>query len=819
MTDSYEGIASLLKKAAKGKAILFCGAGASIDSINANSTELPTINPLLEMINLKIGTAFTRIDIAASKLASSSRSEYFRLITDTYRVTSVSKDMDTIISYPWHRVYTTNYDSSIEKSCDNLRKKYHVYTQNDSPLSILPQDLPIVHLHGYVVNFNYDNIRTDCILDYNSNIANKVYDGPWSVEFKNDISTADIVVFLGYSLYDPEIAKIILKGDISKKKIYFINSAIHNEELQYMQEQYGNPLWLEKEGFARIINSVLAEVSTDQRRSLVCFTDSRDLSVADKNVNYQDLIDLFLFGRVNDVLLQSDLIKKARRYVIRPSIVDKIKSKVESGSGFISIYSPLGHGKSVIAKILTQELSQDRDVFVANRNQPEFMDEIKYIISNYSRPIIVIDDFYKFSSHFSNLSAFDESDVTFIITSRLNVYESRKDELDSTFHNFEISNFRIGELTRSDATALVPLIDQAGLWGKTSSSADHTKAQILLQKNRDGFQGNFADILIGLMKSQELIGRIRKELSILKELSLASYRCVLLSLYLEFTNNHIDEFIINLCLDVNFEIVNSSADVGNIFRLFFNAEDSGEYFRGSIFAKYAIQNICNSDDLLDTIQIAVDNLSSAKSTSRESKTVLVDLLRFNYLKVVADEKKERLEKIRDLYSNLAANPKLNRDDLFWNAFGMCERQLSNYGEAIKHIRTGISYAAGRRNYTPYHAQNQLIACLLERGIAEDVPLDEVFNNALEVSDLLVIQADDERLFGSGQAFQWHQMLSEFLDAYGPRFSDTQRIKVVMQFMKYSKFIKENVVDWRNRSAAAMMIAKVDSFLRRTPIAR
>ncbi|KAB0537339.1 hypothetical protein HNQ68_002729 [Pseudochrobactrum saccharolyticum] len=221
MTTTKEGLFELLSAAIKGRAILFCGAGASIDSINVNLQELPTINPLLAIMNKNLNTNYSRIDIAASKLADKSIEQYFKLITDTFKVTSVSDDMDDIIKYPWKRIYTTNYDNSIEMSCDKIRKKHHVYTQGDDPDNIVKSDLSIVHLHGYINRFDYKNIRESCILDYNSNIANNVYDGPWSVLLKNDMATADVIVFLGYSLYDPEIAKLMLSGKVIKKKIFF----------------------------------------------------------------------------------------------------------------------------------------------------------------------------------------------------------------------------------------------------------------------------------------------------------------------------------------------------------------------------------------------------------------------------------------------------------------------------------------------------------------------------------------------------------------------------------------------------------------------
>lgn len=127
--------------------------------------------------------------------------------------------------------------------------------------------------------------------------------------------------------------------------------------------------------------------------------------------------------------------------------------------------------------------------------------------------------------------------------------------------------------------------------------------------------------------------------------------------------------------------------------MFFHLDASnGGYFAGSIFAKYAMERICDHNDLIGVIEDAANNLADSSPLLEEMRLVLVDLLRFNYLKVIASQDQNRLRRIRDLYSNLSSNPNLNKDDLFWNAFGMCERSLKDFEAAVKHFRTSISYA-------------------------------------------------------------------------------------------------------------------------------
>ena len=75
--------------------------------------------------------------------------------------------------------------------------------------------------------------------------------------------------------------------------------------------------------------------------------------------------------------------------------------------------------------------------------------------------------------------------------------------------------------------------------------------------------------------------------------------------------------------------------------------------------------ICDHNDLIGVIEESANNLANSSSLFEEMRLILVDLLRFNYLKAIAGQDQGRFRRIRDLYSNLSSNTNLNKDDLFW----------------------------------------------------------------------------------------------------------------------------------------------------------
>ena len=156
---------------AKGKAILFAGAGCSLDCLNYSISELPTANPLLGLLNEKLPEKSARLDIAASKYLEQDEKGYLNLLNDTFFVRSVPDDLVDLMKFDWDRVYTTNYDNALEVAAQRAGKQARPLIPKDSASSQPDSNLQIVHLHGYIETFDLDNIKQDCILDYNSNVG------------------------------------------------------------------------------------------------------------------------------------------------------------------------------------------------------------------------------------------------------------------------------------------------------------------------------------------------------------------------------------------------------------------------------------------------------------------------------------------------------------------------------------------------------------------------------------------------------------------------------------------------------------------------
>lgn len=454
-----------LTVASRGKAILFVGAGGTLDCTNYDFTELPTANPLLSRVNSAINRNFTHLPTAATKLAKDNISAYYQLITSTYTVLTVPEELVELLRFNWQKVYTTNYDNAIEIACRNAQVEFRSYVPSEK-LDQSDKRRPIIHLHGFVERFTPENILRDCILDFNSNVANSVYEGYWGAQFKNDVVNCDVLVFLGYSLYDPEIPKLLRASGQTSSRVFFVNSHQENEELTIRQSEFGYPSNIGREGLAKITASASKQGQKRLRERFTCFDRPQAAPLSNLVSGQQKLEQHFLFGNRDSGLLAQDAREGTQNYVIRPKIVDKVL-EVLPRSNFITIYSNLGYGKSVAARYLLEigyhELN--RPTFLLRKDQPELVDELEYICRSFENPLIIVEDIVKFRRHWYKFSHEISKRGSIVATSRFNIFESSQLELEAAFVDLNPIHIRIEGFDPEERNCLVPLISQASLLG------------------------------------------------------------------------------------------------------------------------------------------------------------------------------------------------------------------------------------------------------------------------------------------------------------------------------------------------------------------
>lgn len=141
----------LLERGRAGNAVLFCGAGFSADCLGFDTPDTLGVGAhLLSIINEKLHelgqpSTFRQLPTAARKYEQvAGEHGLMKLLQERFRVSNVPERMVEILRFPWHRIYTTNYDNAVELALGKIPKSHAPVNNTDEP-GDLPPGLSIVH--------------------------------------------------------------------------------------------------------------------------------------------------------------------------------------------------------------------------------------------------------------------------------------------------------------------------------------------------------------------------------------------------------------------------------------------------------------------------------------------------------------------------------------------------------------------------------------------------------------------------------------------------------------------------------------------------
>jgi hypothetical protein len=153
---------------AGGGALLFCGAGFSAGCLNFKDNEIGAAWPLLKALNDALGYEFEDLQIAADEYAQEKgENQLYSLLQDRYSVTRRTAEIDTILKYPWTRIYTTNYDDVISQSLTESSTPHYVVNNLETPHEVSKhsgEKTWVVHLHGAQKKWEFKNFSESCVL-------------------------------------------------------------------------------------------------------------------------------------------------------------------------------------------------------------------------------------------------------------------------------------------------------------------------------------------------------------------------------------------------------------------------------------------------------------------------------------------------------------------------------------------------------------------------------------------------------------------------------------------------------------------------------
>jgi hypothetical protein len=328
-----------IKKALDGDAILFVGAGFSSNAINLQGDKFKRGSEIAKFLSNQAGINETDdLEDAAETYADElGIDKLIELIQNEFSAKELQTYHKQIANIPWKRIYTTNYDNIIENSYREAGKRLTPITLSNDIYKI-PKDHTIcIHLNGYVESLDREKILTELKLTESSYITASVADSPWAMLFRQDLRLAQAIFFLGYSLFDLDIKRIISESDIIKEKCFFYLGDSPADSTLRRVKKFGTAIKEDVKSFIDKKNDVEKDHIPRNSKNIPYYSiEEYSPKPSTNKITDKSFIDLLLFGkRSNDYIVES--LGTGKKFLMERSKVQFTLQKLEEGSRFFLI--------------------------------------------------------------------------------------------------------------------------------------------------------------------------------------------------------------------------------------------------------------------------------------------------------------------------------------------------------------------------------------------------------------------------------------------------------------------------------------------------
>ena len=228
--------------ALRGNSVLFTGAGFNFGATNCLPSPhnyVPDATGFSKHLARALGISKEYDLPIISQYYVSQKGEHGLLeqILNSFSITSVEDHHLELSKIPWRRVYTTNYDNCFEFSALQNGSDWKAVTLDAVPTAASKR---CVHINGHISNLTIDSLTSQIRLTHSSYSADTFANSFWSRQFRQDLNNAKSVFFVGYSLADIDVARILYSSPDLVERTFFVVGPHEDEIVVFPLTNYGS---------------------------------------------------------------------------------------------------------------------------------------------------------------------------------------------------------------------------------------------------------------------------------------------------------------------------------------------------------------------------------------------------------------------------------------------------------------------------------------------------------------------------------------------------------------------------------------------------
>ena len=754
-----------LEHAAAGDGFLFLGAGFSVGATSVKNQSFKTGGALAKYLAARSSLPEeTPLEDAAEIFAKQfGVDELIKELRREYTVRDISPAHQVIATLPWKRTYTTNYDNVFETAATQANKVV-VPIGPDSRVHVTAKGDPLcIHLNGYIDNLNRDTIWNSFKLTDTSYATASIEKSEWAQLLRQDIRFARSAFFVGYSLFDLDIKRILKSTPDLIKKTFFI---LHDEVdpvTETRAERYGQVLKIATTGLAYKVKSdgyllPRKPSALSIGRSIVEY----EPHLITRSPTDKEFIDLIMLGDFNPSLSTSDPLT-ANLYNCDRNVTDEIIERLETNQiQTAAIHSNIANGKTVLLSLIAQTaVTKGWRVFFASELSEYAEREICSIAELSGKILLLIDDYVDWLPAIKGMTSIAGDRFAVVTTARSNSHDFAADELEDLLSPLKYEEYNLNTLTEDEIEWWVNIIDTYGLWGDLASQSKEQKSRFI----SDNCDRQLHGILLRLFDSPIIKQRLVNAASAIKIEPLAE-RIAITAFVLTILNQHptIDTITDIWGVDI---FDSDSVQCNKGLLSFIDVSRSSIRVRSTVSAEYLLNHFWQADTVVSILLEIAHAADKYYHISIKYENLFKTLMKFSSIVRILPEKGRR-EAVISYYENLKLFDRCKRFTLFWLQYAIGALVIGDLDRSKRYFDTSYSFAE-KNKWDTYQIDNHYARYLLVRA-AEKAPLDEAFILFREARTLINRQIKNEKLHYPYRVASSYQ---QFFDRFRSNFSSSQ----------------------------------------------
>lgn len=785
-----------IQSALDGSAILFAGSGFSYGAKNVASEGLPVGTKLRDLLAKECG--FTNVTYGLGRMADFYKKKHsvddlIGFIRTQCTNVSHEKYHETIMSIPWRRIYTTNYDKVIENAALSNKTIITPITYFDNFKDSAKNDI-CVHINGFIDRLNAKTINNEFRLtDYSYN-CDTLVENDWYGLMVDDFNSVKCIIVIGFSMeFDVDITRLFSIPDI-KKKVIFISSPTTDEISLSTFEDYGHCYPIGVEQFGTEIATAAKDFIPSNQMDFRSFDYKYRASYTTIKPTYEEINRFYMIGEISEKLYVKSF-SREYLYVINRKAVELASRHLFSKKILLAV-SDLGGGKTVFCDILERELaSSEVDVFIFRHRYNNIDDEIIDICNRKRKCVVLIDNY---QGHLDILRKFYNNgiqNITFVLTARYAINNTTYRKLCRTL-NLDVSDvfpLYLSFLNKQEKEDLSNVMIQQSLVGQRESD--------IMQTIEERCNNSFAPLLLYFFNSSKIKGELIDLYKTINSNTHNKLREVAIFLLIQSISNiSLDLFELLDLLSANYlDFEKSSSE---FLSEIFDFSSRGATAKSSIIAQELIRNAIPISDVIDVlikVFLAADKRNGI--TYEELKKSIVShsqFIRFiNYN--ISDNK--AFTEIERFYDSIRHSNFAKTNPLFWEQFASAYLDMKNFPMAKRCLDVSLQIAKELDWFVPYqvktvYARYHIENCINELNINVVDPETAIHTIITSTTCLLEhYNAPDNNVYYVFKvAAKYPNIFNEFRSKFDPRQNSIyieQVMKIVAKMRDYIDLNKDN----------------------------